>query len=142
MNTQEINTTIQRLKESNSEATAYFGFFQYGVGRDESNIKANKEGLRLYAANLLEVSLEIDEREFKENKKEFFTIPEEWLSKNSEFCFEYVELFQQSKTKIEPDIEYKETWKDLLVKYIFIGVLIFILMSILVGAITIIGWLF
>ena len=45
-----IHTIINQLKEGNSKEKAYLGFFQYGGGTEESCIKANKEGLLLYAS--------------------------------------------------------------------------------------------
>lgn len=143
MKNQELNTVLQKLRENNIEENAYLGFFTDGGGLHESCIKANKDGLRLYAAALIEASLEIDNRNFNiEEEEEFFSIKTDWVSESSDIFFSYVELSNLPKAEIEPIKEHKENWKDKLMGYVLGGIIIFILISILVGVITIISWLF
>ncbi|WGD35883.1 hypothetical protein [Olleya sp. YS] len=142
MNTQELKNIVDRLKSYVNENEAYFGFFQYGGGQDESFIKANKEGLIRFATELLEANLAASTEEYVSGEKQFYSLSSDWFSEHSEFNFSYVELLQKLKADIEPDKEYRKTWKDKLSGYVFGGIIIFILISILVGAITIISWLF
>lgn len=56
----DLETSIRRIEETNNPENAYFSYSiddsgEYGV------IKANKEGLRLYAADLLKKSLEMED---------------------------------------------------------------------------------
>ncbi|HWK06685.1 MAG TPA: hypothetical protein VNS58_23785 [Puia sp.] len=58
----DLESSIAFLEETNSTTTAYFSFTadqagEYGI------IKANKEGLRLYAAEMLKKSLELEQRQ-------------------------------------------------------------------------------
>jgi hypothetical protein len=58
----DLETSIRLIEDTNNPENAYFSYSvddtgQYGV------IKANKEGLRLYAADLLKKSLEMEEAE-------------------------------------------------------------------------------
>jgi len=137
MNTQELNNFIQNLRNSCSTEDGYFGFFYDDEDDYTSYVKANKEGLRLFASELLEVSLEID-------KKESLTLSKDWHHNNSDFAVSRIEL--SKKTRLELDSskkeEFKQTWKDKVTGYVMGGVLIFILISILVGAATIFSWLF
>lgn len=104
-------------------------------------IKANKDGLMLYAATLLEAAAEVDVRSF-ESQLETFRLNDDWISENSEFYFSFVELYQQTKDEIEPPIEHIETFPEMSIRYLIISILIFILISILVGIGTILSWLF
>ena len=142
MKTQELTNIVHRLKSSTINDDAYFGFFEYGDGPDESFIKANKDGLIRFATELLEANLAASTEEYVSEEKEFFSLENDWFSENSEFHFSYIELMQKSNAEIEPSIEYQETWKDQLIKFFLIGIFIFILISILVGAFTILSWMF
>jgi hypothetical protein len=56
----DLETSIRQIEETNNPDNAYFSYSvddsgEFGV------IKANKEGLRLYAADLLKKSLEMEE---------------------------------------------------------------------------------
>ncbi|HEY4209653.1 MAG TPA: hypothetical protein VGM31_22660, partial [Puia sp.] len=58
----DLESSISFLVTANDPASAYFSFTvdetgEYGI------IKANKEGLRLYAAELLKKSVELEQRE-------------------------------------------------------------------------------
>jgi hypothetical protein len=58
----DLESSISYLGSANDPASAYFSFTvdetgEYGI------IKANKEGLRLYAAELLKKSLELEEKQ-------------------------------------------------------------------------------
>jgi hypothetical protein len=72
-----LETSIFLLEQANNPEEAFFSFTvddtgEYGV------IKANKEGLRLYAAELLKKSLLLEKEQEKENQLLFFD-PKEWI---------------------------------------------------------------
>ena len=53
MYAEEHDKIIEQLRRYIREDDATFGIFQYGGGADESYIKADKQGLRLFALELL-----------------------------------------------------------------------------------------
>lgn len=139
MNTKELSHYIGNIRVEYANDKAYLSFFYGDDSGDLGYIEVNKEGIMLFTADLLEASIEIDNRKF--DKEELFYMPTDLISVNSEIRFDFVK-FIQKKQEIEPTIDYNETWKDHLIKFFFIGVLIFILVSILVGAFTILTWMF
>lgn len=56
MEKDELQQIIDRLEATHSKDDAYFGIFEYGGDPDESFIKANKQGLGLFAAELLKAA--------------------------------------------------------------------------------------
>jgi len=68
MTDEDIKKLIDDLRSQKNYDEAYIGFFQYGGGPDESYIKANRQGLELHAAELLEAALET-EKEFEIGKE-------------------------------------------------------------------------
>jgi hypothetical protein len=72
----DLETSIRRIEETNNPDNAYFSYSvddsgEYGV------IKANKEGLRLYAADLLKKSLEMEDEAPK--AQPLFFSPKDWM---------------------------------------------------------------
>lgn len=57
-----IESYIRFLEETSDKQSAYFSFTVDRTG-EQGVIKANKEGLRLYAAELLRKSLEMEEKQ-------------------------------------------------------------------------------
>ena len=71
----ELESSISYLESTNDPVNAYFSFTvdetgEYGI------IKANKEGLRLYAAQILKKSLELEQ---KQDGKPLFFGHLEWV---------------------------------------------------------------
>lgn len=73
----DLESSIRRIEEANNPDNAYFSYSVDDTG-EYGLIKANKEGLRLYAADLLKNSLLLEEEDHKEIKPIFFT-PKEWM---------------------------------------------------------------
>lgn len=72
----DLETSIRQIEAANDPDNAYFSYSvddsgEFGV------IKANKEGLRLYAADLLRKSLEM-ENEVPKTQPLFFS-PKDWM---------------------------------------------------------------
>lgn len=57
-----IESYVRFLEETNDKDSAYFSFTVDNSG-EQGIIKANKEGLRLYAAQLLRKSIEMEEKQ-------------------------------------------------------------------------------
>ncbi|KAA5820432.1 hypothetical protein FPF71_17725 [Algibacter amylolyticus] len=140
MNDKEIGKLINALRSQKNYDEAYIGYFQYGGGPDESCIKANRQGLELHAAELLEAALET-EKEFENGKIKTFGLDEGISDEESDFFFHYVELKKEARNEIKPYPDYKETWKDKLIKYFFFGILIGLGLLIIIGIVTVISWI-
>ncbi|MEA5137968.1 hypothetical protein [Arcicella rigui] len=105
MTDEELQNIINSFDETTLKEQAIWGIFQYGGGSDESFIKANKEGLTLFALELLKASLE--SKKIKENPNEKFIhidCDENWNLKDAETYLQYIEIIdekQHSNTFIE-----------------------------------------
>ncbi|HXB09502.1 MAG TPA: hypothetical protein VNW04_20390 [Puia sp.] len=77
----DLESTIRFLEETNDPATAFFSYTVDEAG-EFGLIKANKEGLRLYAAEILRKSQQLDEdgkaRE-EEPLRPLFFPPAQWM---------------------------------------------------------------
>ena len=72
----DLESSIRRIEETNDPDHAYFSYSVDDTG-EYGLIKANKEGLRLYAADLLKKSLFMEE-ENQEAQPLFFS-PKDWM---------------------------------------------------------------
>nr|BFF38676.1 hypothetical protein BACY1_04810 [Tenacibaculum mesophilum] len=140
MKDEEIGKLINELRSQKNYDKAYIGYFQYGGGPDESYIKANRQGLELHAAELLEAALET-EKEFEDGKIKTFGLDEGIPDEESDFFFDYVELKKEVRNEIKPDFEYNETWKDKIFKFGCFGILIGLGILTIIGLITVISWI-
>lgn len=126
MNAQGLSAVIQQLKMTNSKEDAYLDFFYNEEGSRGCHLKANKEGLELYATILLEASLEMEYRMFTE-KKEIFSITKKHFIKHSNFQFAFIELLNKTKKEITPDRkEFNKSRKEKLKVYIIAGCFTFL----------------
>jgi len=138
----ELGAMIKVLEQRNVVEEAYVNFsYNHGDPDDEWSIVANQQGLELYALEFLKASNQFSFRKFAEDNREVFKINRACMSKSNELYFQYIELKQESRSEIESKVvTYKKTWKNRFMNYVAGAVLIFILLSIIVGAITVIGW--
>jgi len=141
MTDEKLKKLITELENRNEKDKAYFGFYQYGGGPDESCIKANRKGLELYAAELLKAGIESENLEYNENQIASIGLDIDWIDEDGEFFFDYVELTNKDKEPKKKFPEYKETWKDKIFKIGCIGIGILLVGLILVGIITVITWI-
>ena len=82
----DLESSIRRIEETNNPDNAYFSYSVDDTG-EYGLIKANKEGLRLYAADLLKKSLLLEEEDQEAdykgaNHKEvhpIFFSPKDWI---------------------------------------------------------------
>jgi hypothetical protein len=140
LNKDELQKIIDQLESGNSKDEAYFGIFQYGGGPDESFVKANKQGLELFAADILKASRDADEIV---GDKEKNIIPleyeEEWL--DGDTFVQYVEPTLEKRKKAKQE-HYNETWEDQAIKFGCFAGLIIIAVALIVGFITMATWIF
>ncbi|HEV9038425.1 MAG TPA: hypothetical protein VGQ51_17435 [Puia sp.] len=71
-----LESSIHYLEETNDPADAFFSYTVDDTG-EYGLIKANKEGLRLYAAEILKKSKELEETEHAE--RPMFFSPRQWM---------------------------------------------------------------
>lgn len=137
---EELNRIIELLENTNSKEDAYLALHQYGGGTDESFAKANKEGLELFAAQLLKASLE-SENIINDEKKNIIPLDydEEWI--DGDIFIQYIEPTNKKGHEAKEGL-YKETIFDKLIPIGCIGGLVVIIVSAVVGIISIFKWIF
>ncbi|MEG0917688.1 MAG: hypothetical protein RSF68_11810 [Myroides sp.] len=145
MDDQKIQELINQFDTEKLKENAYFGIFQYGEGKDESYIKANKEGLLLYALQLILASEKIEKISVPNSIQKSVTFgvndeweKEKWIDEDSSRIIGYIEKFEVDHEKI---IEKNNS--NVFQKLIPIGCfLLFIIfgVSFFVGLAEIISW--
>ncbi len=132
MNKDDLLKIIEEIESKSSAEKATFGIFVYGGGEDESYIKANKQGLELYAANLLKAAREIDENSsLSENQKIPLNYEADWIDKESSIYLQYIELSEKKPEYVKKENDNDE-WKEKALRFgclagLFILISIFIL---------------
>jgi len=137
MNDQQIQELINQFDTEKLKEKAYFGFFD-DDGYDY--IKANKEGLMLYAINLIIASEKIEKISNSNAIRETipFGINEKWIDRESTVIIHYIQKYNGERPNvIEP------TKSNFFEKLIPIGCfLLFIIfgVSFFVGLAEIVSW--
>ncbi len=141
MNSEEYDKLIEQLKLSISEDDATFGIFKYGGGADESYIKADKQGLRLFALELLMAAQKSNEI-LHDREKSIIPIEFEksWVNEDSDTIIEYV-MPVVSRSNARQPVGPTNTIKDKLIGAGFIALMIFLILSMIVGIFSILKWL-
>ncbi len=141
MTNEELNKLIEQFDENALKQKGIFGILQFGGGGDESFIRANKEGLELFALQLLKSAKET-ETTLNHPEKTIITIDinEDWIDEKGDIFIHYIEPIAD-KQKAKPKEDYKGTVAD---KLVVLGcglVVITLIVSVLVGLVTIFKWL-
>lgn len=139
MTKEELIKLVENLDEDSLKEQGIFGIYQYGGGPDESSIKANKEGLQLFALELLRASDKFD-KGFKDKEEKLFSLDYHgnWFDQDSEICIDFIEPSSKLRTAIT---EQKETLTDKLIPYGCGAILILIGISVLVGLVQILDFI-
>lgn len=74
----DLESTIRFLEETSDPATAFFSYTVDSSG-EYGLIKANKEGLRLYAAEILRKSQQLEETEEQKTGEPIDFAPMQWV---------------------------------------------------------------
>jgi hypothetical protein len=138
----ELQNIINELEEHVSKDNATFGIFQYGGNSDESYIQADKEGLKLFALELLKAAGKTDEI-INDKVKNIIPFPlqESWIDEKSDTVIQYVEPINKRPLSIDRK-RYKSSIVNKLMPYgCSVGLLI-ILIAIILGLWTLIKWIF
>jgi hypothetical protein len=107
-----------------------------------SFIRANKEGLELFALELLKSAREI-ENVLSDPEKNIipFDYDEDWVDENSDTFIQYIEPIAD-KQKLKPKSEYKSTFVDKLMPFGCGLIAIILVISVMVGLVTVFNWIF
>ncbi len=139
---EELQKIIDQFDEDELKCHGIFGISQYGGGSDESFIRANQEGLELFALELLKAAKETDNVLSDPEKKVIpFNYDEDWVDENSDTFIQNIELIAD-KQKLKPKSEYKSTFVDKLVPLGCGLIVITLLISVVLGFVTMFNWLF
>ncbi len=139
---EELQKIIDQFDEDELKRQGIFGISQYGGGSDESFIRANKEGLELFALELLRSARDTEATLADTQKKIIpFDYKENWIDENSDTFIQYVEPIAD-KQKLKPKTEHKTTVADRLTPYGCGLVVIVLAVSLIVGLLTLFKWLF
>lgn len=138
MNKEEIQVIVDQLDKFDV-TDGRFGIYQYGGGPDESYVKANKEGLIIFAKGMLLAALQ-EEKEQHDQKIYYQLLDHEndaWVDDNGTVLLNYVEVTET--TDSSPSEERPKNFR-----FIATGCLLIALLAIVmffVGIVTTIGWL-
>jgi hypothetical protein len=141
---EKLQKIIDQFDEDELKRHGIFSILQYkgSSGSDESFIRANKEGLELFALGLLK-SARDSENLLSNPEKNIIPLDydEDWIDENSDTFIQYIELISD-KQKLKSESDSKSPIADKLMS-LGCGLLVIILIiSVLVGLVTVFKWLF
>lgn len=143
MTNEELQKIIDQFDEEALKRNGIFGISQYGGGSEESFISANKEGLELFALQLLKSARDTENLLGQSENKYYSLSPEEeWIDQDSDTFIHYIEPLSD-KFERKLITEQKASFVERIVP-IGCGLLlvIFLLISFIVGSVTIVAWFF
>jgi len=134
---EELNKIIESLQSNDSKDIAGLGFYYIGGDTDEAYIKANKAGLELFAAELLKAAVRIDEIKNGDIETLSININHDWIDNHIPLLYiQPVIDYERKNVEIRP-----KNWKDSVLKYGCVFTVGVVIISFVVGIITIIKWL-
>ncbi|MFL5729612.1 MAG: hypothetical protein ACJ75J_09025 [Cytophagaceae bacterium] len=138
MKKEELEEFIKKLETSNSASDAYFAIYNNEQG---DFIKANKEGLELYAAELLKASRDF-ESAVSGSEKNILPLDyeQEWIDGN--IYIQYVDPTEKKGGLAKEDDDDQSSFVEKLIPFGCIAILILMLVCIIIGIITVFGWIF
>ena len=142
MTKDELQIIIDQLESGNLKCDAQFGILEDRGSSHDSYIKANKEGLELFAAELLKASRDADAiLASKENSGYAMGWREEWIDGASTTFVQYIELLNEKEisSTITP---HTETIKDQIMKVGCLAMLVVFVVAIVTGFATMVSWFF
>ena len=142
MKKQELNTIIDILELNSSEEKGYIDLYYDSIEINEerfsSGIRSNKEGLLLFAKELL-----IGFRKIDNSKNEIDIIKidgGDWFGHDIKDSTSFIKPIYKTRDDIEISKPYIEKWNDKLVPYfLMFGLLLFII-GVVGGVFQIIDW--
>jgi hypothetical protein len=136
-----LQNIIDQFDEDELKRRAIFGISSID-GASECSIRANKEGLEIFALELLKSARESDEVLSASGEKIIWLDRyADWLDENSDIVINYIEPIGDNQ-KLQPKTVHKKKLIDKVLPYGCGCIGAFLLISLLVGLISIFEWLF
>lgn len=142
MTNKELQKSIDSINEQELKDLATFGFFAENDDWETIAIRANKEGLQLFALELLKASQQA-KSVFSDKEKNIIKLDPnaQWINPLSDIKVFYIEQVDKTHEKEEVKLN-KETFTDKTLKYGCFAVLILLVIALIVGLWTLGKWLF
>jgi hypothetical protein len=139
---EQLQNIIDELEGLVSKDKATFGIFQYGGSTDESFIQANKDGLKLFALELLKAATNTSKIIGNEEKNVIpLAFEENWINKQSDTLIRFIEFVDERPASV-PHIPYREGIIDKLIPIgCIVGSAVLFIAS-LIGLWTLYKWFF
>ena len=138
MSAEELENLIKTRESEFSGENALFDIRQYGSGWDESYIKANKDGLLLFAVALLKASQQL---ETMAGQQKIIPLALDPILENGEIDLHYVEPAAAKKNVAALAPPDKETINEKLFKAGCILVIILLIVATFIGLLAMFKWL-
>ncbi len=132
---------IQQFNEEELKQKATFAILPLDTRMEACYIKANREGLELFAIQLLKASGKIDDS-VKGGPESIITLnhDEPWIENHSEISLQYIQpVFEKEELPVTENK--KPTIADKITPVGCIAVLIFLVIATITGIVTIFRWL-
>lgn len=139
MKEEYLNKIIEVLEKNSSEDDAYFEY-TYDEETDENYlIKSNKEGIKMFALELLKVANNFNEFKQDDNKLQSIKLDaKDWFI-GDEVMPTFIEpLFINRNEVVKPKHD-QHSWKDNLIGFGIMAFLTLCVVSAIIGFITLIG---
>lgn len=140
MTREEIEVFIRKLRENITEDGALFEIRKEGPAPDDGFVRANKDGVIKVAVDLLEASLGFEQEINSGDKILSFNTKE--LQTNGELVIGYIEATHAKRNEQTIVQHAKESWQDIATKVGCLLAFVLVIVSVVIGFITIIKWAF
>ncbi len=139
---QPLSSIIEKLKQGASEDEAFFGIYEVEEDSENYCIKANKRGMELFTAEMLQALNAPNWSDAKLQEKAIeISASNNWMALDSEVFIRFVQPLQEKPAVIEPP-EMKDDWKETAFKFGCIAALICLVFATIVGLCTMFNWIF
>jgi len=138
---EELQKIIDQFDEEKLKKEGIFGILHADSDYYESYVRANQEGLELFAIELLKAARDTADA-LAESERSVIPLRHEeaWIDDRSNSVIQYVEPIAY-KQGTEPEMDYKESLFDKLVPYGCGLIMIILAIAAIVGLVTIYKWL-
>lgn len=140
MNKEELQKIIDLLESNNSSEDAYFGIFDDNPDAGECHIRANKQGLELFASEILKASRDAEEI-VNDKEKTLIPLNENFDWKEGDILIQYIEPTLEKREKARLNLP-KQTLLSRIVIGCFLMLLVLCFTAFVVGMISIFKWIF
>lgn len=139
-NNEKLQTIIEQFDENELKKRAFFNILSHGLGVKEKYIKANKEGIALFAFGLLKSLRDANERTLSEKKYIHLDHDDGSPDPDTNALFiSHIEFVPEAGA-IAPKKAKRSAIRDMIIPLGCLLVLIILAASATVGFVTIIRW--